>query len=77
MQKYKEIPGLYAGIILWFVEHDKVFYIPIQTVIHMSEDGKKSINIKDVDSYTMYELQSKKKRTFLETDYSKLLLMTN
>lgn len=37
----------------------------------MIDDGSKSINIKDNDKY--YELPSMKKRTFMETDYTKLL----
>jgi len=37
----------------------------------MIDDGSKSINIKDNDKYI--ELQSQKKKTFLNTDYTKLL----
>lgn len=63
-----------AGVILWFIDHDKVVYVPIDTVIKMSDDGKKSINIKDLDSeYYIIDLPSEKKRAFLSTDYSVLL----
>ena len=61
-------------MILWFTDHDKVFYVPISTFIYLTNDGKKSINIKyaNSDEYPMYELSSIKKRTFLETDYTEI-----
>ena len=63
-----------AGVILWFIDHDKVVYVPIDTVIKMSDDGKKSINIKDLDSeYYIIDLPSTKKRTFMETNYTLLV----
>lgn len=75
LQKYMGVDGLRSGVILWFIEHDKVLYVPIETVIYLTDQGKKSINIKDIgaDGIIMYDLPSVKKRTFLETDYSMLL----
>ena len=71
LQIYKNINGVLPGVILWFIDHDKVVYIPIETIIKYSDDGKKSINIKDINSeeYYMIDLPSEKKRTFLTTDY--------
>lgn len=65
---------MYAGVIIWFVEHDEVVYVPIQTVLEMVEAGKKSINIKEIDYYHIVRLPSVKKRTFLETDYTEFWL---
>lgn len=76
LQLYKDISNLYCGIILWFIDHDIVCYVPIQTVIKFINDNKKSINIKDLnnqDNYNIIILESQKKRTFLQTNYSKLL----
>lgn len=74
LAQYKDVNDLKAGVILWFIDHDKVVYIPISTVMKYADDGEKSINIKDLGSeYYMIDLPSKKKRTFLETDYNKLL----
>ena len=75
LQQYKDIDGLNAGVILWFTDHNKVLYVPIQTIIYLADDGKKSVNIKDIDSekYVMYDLPSEIKRTFLTTDYSRLM----
>ena len=60
------------GVILWFRDHDKVLYIPIEEIIKMIEDDKKSINIKMLndDTYKLYEIPSTKLRTFMKSDYS-------
>lgn len=41
----------------------------------MKEDGKKSINIKylETQEYKIYEIPSKKLRVFMESDYSVLM----
>jgi len=69
------IKGVRVGVIVWFSEHDKVTYTPIAEVRRMKEDGKKSINIKylETQEYKMYEIPSKKLRVFMESDYSVLL----
>ena len=54
-----------------FKDHDKVIYVPIKTVTQMKKDQKKSINIKtDLDKYRIFEIPGKKKRVFIECDYS-------
>ena len=74
LQQYKNIPGLRAGVILWFIDHDVVVYIPIDTILAYVDAGCASVNIKDInsDTFKMYNLSSIKKRTFLTTDYSVL-----
>ena len=66
------IEGVRVGVIIWFYEHDKVWYVPISTISKMKEDGKKSVNVRtDMDlGYNIIEIPSIKKRTFLESDYS-------
>lgn len=68
--------GVRAGVILWFVKHDKVVYVPIATFEKLKSDGKKSVNIKMVgkDEYRIITIPSVKKRVFLDSDYS--ILMT-
>ena len=48
--QYAGIKGLRAGIVLWFLEHDEIVYVPVKTVAQMIKDGKKSINIKDISN---------------------------
>ena len=72
LQQYKGIPGIYRGIIIWFIEHGRVLYVPVKTIEKMLEDGKKSVNIRTIDNdgYEYIDIPSKKKRLFLDSDYS-------
>lgn len=77
-EKLKEkvgIKGVRAGVVIWFIDHDKILYVPISTITKLKEDSKKSVNIKSIvsDGYKVYEIPSVKKRVFLESDYSILL----
>lgn len=65
------IKGVRAGVVLWFTEHDRIWYVPISTIKKMKDDGKKSINVltSKKDRYVIYEVPSKKKRIFLDSDY--------
>lgn len=68
------IPGVRAGVILWLYEKDKVFYIPISTISTLKKEGKKSVGIKAFnDGYNIIDIPSKKKRIFMDSDYSVLL----
>ena len=70
------IPGVRVGVVIWFIDHARVLYVPISTITQMKKDGKKSVNIKTVlDEYNVYELPSIKKRVFCDTDYSILLTL--
>ena len=65
------IKGVRAGVVIWFIDHDKVIYAPISTIKQMKEDEKKSIHIiKDIDKYNLIQIPGIKKRVFMECDYS-------
>lgn len=66
------IGGVRVGVIIWFIDHDKIYYVPISTIKKMKDDGKKSVNIKDIDTYRIIDIPSNKKRVFLDSDYSVL-----
>ena len=70
----KGIKGVRAGAIIWFIDHDKVIWVPIETFEYLKLAGKKSINIKMLQDaeYKLLDLPSKKRRTFLDTDYNYL-----
>ena len=76
--QYKDSLNTYPGVVLWFIEHDTVIWCSIKDIERMKLDGKKSINIKmlhpksDEVDYNLYEIPSKKKRVFMDSDYSKL-----
>lgn len=69
------IKGVRVGVIIWFIDHDKVLYVPINTITKMKADNKKSVNIKTIadEGYDYVEVPSIKKRVFLDSDYSSLL----
>ena len=68
------IPGVRAGVVIWFIEHKKVIYVPISTFIKLKEDEKKSFNIKMLgnEDYFSLEIPGKVKRLFIDSDYSVL-----
>lgn len=66
------IQGVRTGVIIWFVDHGRVVYVPISVITKMKQDGKKSVNInKSFDEgYNIKEIPSIKKRIFCDSDYS-------
>lgn len=75
MLDYKNIKGLYVGFIVWFIDHDRVLWIPIQTMEKIKNEGLKSFNINKMkqEDYWYLDIPSKKLRTFVDSDYSALV----
>lgn len=75
MIKFKDVSGIRAGVVLWWIAHDTIAWIPIQSVEQMKKDKKKSINIKMIKEkvYDITLIPSVKKRVFFDSDYSVLL----
>ncbi len=73
----KGIKGVKAGVVLWFKDHDKILYIPIETFEKLIKDNKKSYNIKylNENEYKVIIIPTIKKRLFLSGDYTVLLNM--
>ena len=73
--EWKDIPGVQPGVVLWLYDHDIVCWIPIKTFEKLKNEGKKSFNVKMIDDpeYECLVLPSKKRRTFMDTDYSLLV----
>lgn len=72
----KGIKGVRAGVILWLINHNHVIWIPIETFEQMKNDNVKSFNIKmltdNPNNYKFYDIPSTLRRTFMDTDYTKL-----
>lgn len=66
------IKGVRTGVFIWFIDHDRVIYVPIKTIKKMKEDGKKSVNITTIDNenYRFFDIPSTKLRVFMDSDYS-------
>lgn len=72
------IKGVRAGVVLWLYEKDMVLYVPISTIRKMKEDGKKSVGVRSLEEdYKIIQIPSKKKRIFMDSDYSCLLNLDN
>ena len=67
----RKISGISIGVIIWFQDHDRILYIPIEKFISLKESGKKSFNIRH-ETEGFYEIPSKKLRVFMQSDYSGL-----
>lgn len=72
LRKVENKLGVNAGIILWFRDHAKVVYCPIEEYDRLEKIGCKSINIKMVGDkdYNIYEIPGKLKRLFVDCDYT-------
>lgn len=68
----KKIKGIKIGVVLWFIEHQEIVYIPIETFIKLKKENKKSFNIKMIDdnNYPCIKVPTTLKRIFLGADYS-------
>lgn len=66
--------NVFPGIILWWVDLDKIAWVPIESIEQMKKDNKKSVNIKMLlnNEYGILEIPSVKKRIFMDSDYTVL-----
>jgi hypothetical protein len=71
--------GVHRGVMLWFQDHQRVLYVPLLTIAKMKQDGKKSVNIRTIDSdgYEYLNIPSVQKRVFLDSDYSVMMELPN
>lgn len=69
MLSYSGMDGVHPAIVIWFIDHDKIIYVPISVVKELKEDNKKSININKLPE-SVRVVDSVKKRVYLTADYS-------
>lgn len=62
-----EIDGVIAGVIVWFVDRDVTYFVPIQQLQQAEGYGKKSVRYDDTFIKKII-IQGKKKRVFFEYD---------
>ena len=70
LKKKVGIKGVRSGVVVWFIDKDKVFYIPTSTLMKLEKDGEKSVGLRHLEKYNIIEIPSVKKRVFLDCDYS-------
>lgn len=68
--QYKDLENVYPGILIWFIDKDKIIWVPIKTAEKIYNSGSKSIRIKHIDDpeYDIKVIPTQKKRIFLEAD---------
>lgn len=71
MKSYATPDGVRGAVVIWFVDHDIIIYVPIEKVTELKQTNQKSISVKSLDGYRIVPTQ--KKRVFLTGDYSFLL----
>lgn len=69
LAEVKDILGVRAGVLVWFVDHDYTVWVPIQVILGMRENGEKSLNWKRAQLMNRcIEVLGKKKRVFFDYD---------
>lgn len=67
MLEKSKIPGVFAGVICWWIDKDITKFIPIQALQWNKENGYKSIRY-DHNAISFIEINGKKKRVFFDYD---------
>ena len=70
LSAYLGLPGVNPAVVIWFIDHDEVLWVPLDTIKQMKEDGRKSVNIRKLEGYDVVHVPSVKKRVFMESDYT-------
>lgn len=79
LRQYDELADAWSGlkdvrrcVVLWMIDHDLVLVAPISEITKMMNDGLVSINVKTYKKYNIIELDSIKRRVFLDVDFTKM-----
>jgi len=73
MLEKSKIPGVFAGVICWWVDRDVTIFIPIQRLQQYKELGFKSLRFDIFDNEGVYQVFGNKKRVFFDYDMQELL----
>lgn len=67
---------VYPVVIIWFIDHDTVLWVPIPTVTRILNEGHKSLNINKWKNYEdIIEVPSIKLRVFMQSNYQAIIDM--
>lgn len=75
MLKMSKIKGIKAGILVWFMDWDRTYFIDIQELQRLKDAGSKSVNIKAITDYshnTYIPIRGIKKRVLFDYDMTSL-----
>lgn len=68
----KNIKGAVAGAVIWFIDHQKECWVPIEEFERLKSEGFKSVNVKMIDDpdFNVVRIPGIIKRIFIDADYS-------
>lgn len=72
-----EVPGVIAGIIVWFIDYDVTYFVPIKELQRLKDAGEKSLHINHLSHEVVEHMffPGKKKRVMFT--YDALEFITN
>lgn len=68
LYRMSDIDGVIAGVIVWFIDHDKTVFLPIQDLVNRKRLGDKSFNINKTYDFDVFYLEGKKRRILFDYD---------
>lgn len=68
-----KIEGVKAGFVIWFIDHDKTFWVSIENATYFYRNGYRSIRLKDLNNYNSIEIHGTKKRVYFDYDMEEFL----
>lgn len=79
LQEKATIPGVVAGYIVWFIDHDVTAFVPAQELKRLQDAGAKSLNINDIQDNKVQHILApgKKKRIMFTYDGQQFLKLLN
>ena len=69
---FKDLKDTYPGILIWFYEKDKIYWVPITVAEQIYNSGEKSIGLRHVDEYNLIEIPAVKKRVNMDCNYNEI-----
>ena len=70
---YSKVPGVIAGVLVWFIDRDETYFIDILTLEILKKCGKKSFNASKKYYMNIIKIQGHKKKVFFDYDLEKFL----
>jgi hypothetical protein len=67
------IEGVIAGVMIWFIDHGKTIFVPIQDLESKKLQGLKSVNVNELGLWNYRNVPGTKRRIFFDYDMETFL----
>jgi len=67
MLEMSKIDGVVAGVMVWYIDHGRTYFVPVQVLERLKNEGQKSLNIKNLPP-DVIEIQGSRRQILY--DYS-------